>query len=677
MAKITINGISIDPATNGAALSRARLFSTDSASSDYILVQTSAPIDQEQQAGLEKLGATIVEYVPENTYICHYPPAALDEIRSLPFVSWANPYLRDFKIAASLRSEVPVGGVASLLSLPSTRALLGSTDRVTVDVVLHRHAEPEGVRARLAAAAGLDPAELKPGRHKIRLTVERRRLPDLAAIDQVRSIEPYVPPQLANSVACEILKADVVHAATSLQGEGQVIAVCDTGFDTGSTADVHPAFTGRVLKLYALGRSTASDPNGHGTHVAGSALGDGQSQILNTAIRGTAPRAGLVLQSILAADGSLGGLPDDLHDLFEPPYARDGARIHTNSWGSAVQGGYTAHCLEVDDFVWTHRDLVVCFAAGNDGADRQRRGVVDPGSLEAPGSARNCITVGATESLRPGFPDANAPLLYGEWWGWKFPVDPIHGDQVADNPDGTAAFSSRGPAAGNRIKPDVVAPGTAILSARSRIATGRVWADSADPLYVFDGGTSMATPLVAGCAAVIRQFLQARGVTQPGAALVKAMLINGAGLIPDQFVAPELEPAPNGSQGFGRVDLAATVGPYRPDETVDFVDEDRALNTGERTVTMHPVAAAGRTLKATLVWTDLPGEVLQNDLDLIVRAGGREWHGNMPSSSQAFDRANNVEQVIWPDIPAGEVEVVVQAYRTVQPQPYALVVRIS
>ena len=88
---------------------------------------------------------------------------------------------------------------------------------------------------------------------------------------------------------------------------------------------------------------------------------------------------------------------------------------------------------------------------------------------------------------------------------------------------------------------------------------------------------------------------------------------------------------------------------------------------------------AGRLLKVTLVWTDPPGESLQNDLDLIVRAAnGAERHGNMPVNASDFDRKNNVEQVVWPAAPSGNVEIVVRAHRiTLQPQSYALVIRIS
>src|SRR5439155_9321918 len=140
-----------------------------------------------------------------------------------------------------------------------------------------------------------------------------------------------------------------------------------TGFDKGSTTNVHPAFKGRVAKLYALGRpGKKNDPDGHGTHVAGSVLGAGNSTSLGIKVRGTAPKAKLVLQSVLDAGGNLGGLPEDLSQLFTPPYQTDKARIHTNSWGSVGNFGvYDQQAREVDQFVHDHRDMLICFAAGN------------------------------------------------------------------------------------------------------------------------------------------------------------------------------------------------------------------------------------------------------------------------------------------------------------------------
>jgi serine protease AprX len=674
MAKITINGISIDPQMDASRMAAANLATADSSLSNFILVQTTGPLNEAQKAQLTQLGATILEYVPESTYICRYPPSDLNRIRALPFVSWANIYLQGFKVATALRPN-PTPADANLLTASPVETL--SKDTVTVDVVLHKGVESEALREKIAAAAGLTASTLKLGRNKIRLTVQRRRLKDLAAIDEVRHIEPYFPPKLANNVARQILHADDVQLGGAFQGAGQIVAVADTGFDKGVSNDVHPAFTGRVLKLYPLGRpGDASDPDGHGTHVSGSVLGNGTMQD-GTAVRGTAPQAQLVLQSVLDSGGNLGGLPDDLHDLFTPPYKNDGARIHSNSWGGPPAGAYTSNSSEVDDFVWNNRDLVICFAAGNEGTDSQSRGIVDPGSVGSPGTAKNCITVGACENNRPGFPiGPGQPLLYGNGWPQNFPADPINSDQVANNPNGMVAFSSRGPTTNGRIRPDVLAPGTAVLSTKSRVATGSGWGPSTDPLYFYDGGTSMATPLVAGSAAIVRQYLQAQGLNNPSAALVKAMLINGSDIIPGQYVPSEVGTPPDISQGFGRVNLLRTIAPDPAAETVKFFDENVALDTGKQeSLLQGPV---GTSAKVTLVWTDPAGEALQNDLDLVVsNAAGQEWHGNMPAGSAGFDRANNVEQVILQTAAPDNITVVVRCFRATSPQSYALVVRIG
>lgn len=106
-----------------------------------------------------------------------------------------------------------------------------------------------------------------------------------------------------------------------LQGSDQVVAVADTGFDIGSTTDVHPAFKDRVLALIPMtSRSCPDDPNGHGTHVAGSVLGDGNSPKMGGNIQGTASKASLVLQSILNKTGGL-DVPANLWDLFIGPYS--------------------------------------------------------------------------------------------------------------------------------------------------------------------------------------------------------------------------------------------------------------------------------------------------------------------------------------------------------------------
>lgn len=682
MARITINGITTDPLAPApaTALAAESLMANDASNSNYILIQTKQPLDRAQKEELADLGATIQEYVPENTYLCSFEPSDLSPIRALPYVTWVNVYMQGFKVAPSLSASLPDRpGERDIFEIASLPAPTLSTASKTVDIVFHNGVNPEAIRERLAAAARLDPADLSLNQQKARLTVQAKYLPDIAAIDQVHHIEEVFPYELHNDVARRILRLETNPGpSVSFEGDGQIVAVADTGFDRGSTTDVHPAFQGRVARLYALGRpGNANDPAGHGTHVAGSVLGDGNSAVLGGRIRGTAPRARLVFQSVLDQFGRLGGLPSDLNDLFRPPYQQDNARVHTNSWGTPdplMAGVYNDNAKEVDQFVFRNRDCVILFSAGNEGRDGNSNGVIDGNSITPPSTAKNCITIGASENNRPTF-----TLTYRQGWPQDFPVEPIASDKVSNNPEGMVGFSGRGPTTNQRIKPDLVAPGTFILSTRSRATQDRGWALSGDDLFYFMGGTSMATPLVAGCAALVREFLiKNRGLQQPSAALVKAMLINGARDIAGQYLPSEASAIPNTAEGFGRVDMRSTVGPFATGETVTVTDENTTLDTGEQESHTVNVPANARLLKVTLVWTDPPGEALQNDLDLIVQLpDGQERHGNVGTAA-TFDRNNNVEQVTVSNPPAGATQVIVRAFRATQfAQSYALVIRTA
>ncbi len=370
MSIITINGISIDPSAPKPQLMALELDNANAHASDYVIVQTKLPLDKTQRATLAKAGADIIESVPGDAYICYFPKTSLAKLRALPFVAWADIYPKVVKISTSLLNVDPqLGGVGAARALMNAPGELDDS-RKTVDVVLHRDVDPKKVAKRIAEAAHLTQADVKIARGKARLVVKVRRLNDLAALDEVRHIEEVLPRRLANSIARKVLRVPTGAAIPGGEGAGEIVAVADTGFDKGSTTNVHPAFKGRVKKLYALGRpGRKDDPDGHGTHVAGSVLGDGVSTTEGV-IRGTAPKAKLVLQSVLDAHDGLGGLPDDLNDLFQRPYKTDKARIHTNSWGTPGNFGvYDQEAHEVDQFTYEHRDMLICFAAGNEGRD--------------------------------------------------------------------------------------------------------------------------------------------------------------------------------------------------------------------------------------------------------------------------------------------------------------------
>lgn len=216
----------------------------------------------------------------------------------------------------------------------------------------------------------MNSAGLSVEHNKVRLTCDADDISRIEKLDAVRAIEQHVPVTLYNNLARGDLEIDSMgingeHAPKSqYEGKGQVIAVSDTGFDTGSKTDTHLAFTGRVRALLPVGRKSTGQTNdfqGHGTHVAGSVLGDGFSVEMGGKIRGSAPKAELVMQSLAMSSGHL-SVPMNLWDLFTDPYLDHEARIATNSWGPKWESvgyrqvGYDSEANALDQFVWHNQD---------------------------------------------------------------------------------------------------------------------------------------------------------------------------------------------------------------------------------------------------------------------------------------------------------------------------------
>jgi hypothetical protein len=422
------------------------------------------------------------------------------------------------------------------------------------------------------------------------------------------------------------------------------------------------------------------------------------------------------LCSLLYPDGYyLTGIPDDLRMLFQQAYDA-GARIHSNSWGSAVAGDYTADSAYADEFVWGHKDMLVSFSAGNEGTDANSDGAVDNDSIGSPATAKNVLTVGASENARPSWPcdtglaysscasqgGQNSIFSYGSAWPADFPANPLASDPSAGNAGQMAGFSSRGPTDDSRIKPDVVAPGTWILSGYSDLYQQGYdaqanpqngawqydgWGFPMNAQYKYMGGTSMSNPLAAGGAAIVRDYYkEAKGVMSASAALVKATLVNSAVDMADENndgVDDNDFPIPNNHEGWGRVDLAKATG-----GSLNFTDVSTGLSTGASTSYASDVTTGGGALKVTLVWSDYPSTAsasvnLVNDLDLTLTApgGGSVYRGNVfaggwSTSGGSLDRRNNVENVYVQGAASGTWTITVAGFNVPNgPQPYALVVQ--
>lgn len=562
-ALIRLQAFSFDPLAGEPELGASLSAAASAAGDATYLVQFRGPVQDEWKAAAARAGARLYGYVPDYALIARMDAATAQSVGDLPDVRWVGLYHPAYRLAPDLlrvQAAAPTIETLTLLTLP--------------DVDLGELA------GRVEALGGVVVGQARNSLSGIlRLRIASGQVMTLARQDGVLWVEPYFEPELHNDVGGTIMRADTVRQNLGLYGAGQVVAVADTGLDLGSPTDLHQDFQGRLLQAYCLGRSAPcdwSDRDGHGTHVAGSVLASGAASNSNPAghqyagsYAGAAPEAQLVFQSLEAADGSLGGIPADDGDLMRQAYPH-GARVHTNSWGGPTgnidgvrqYGGYDASSRNVDIATWEQKDVLALFSAGNNGTDNDRNGVVDPDSVGSPGTAKNVLTVGASENLRPTITD-----YWGDGWPNNFPVNPLAGDLIANNANGLAAFSSRGPTDDGRIKPDVAAPGTYILSTRSRHPNvGNAWG-AFNQHYYYQGGTSMATPLTAGAAALVREWLvTVRGLANPSGALMKAMLINGAAdMSPGQYgVGPQQEGPnyrPNIVSGWGRVDLVESLMP--------------------------------------------------------------------------------------------------------------------
>jgi subtilisin family serine protease len=592
----------------------------DSAGRGLYVVQFAGAVKEAYKSAVTRLGAELGDYLPENAFLVRMDERQRSEVAAMGFVKGVAPYTPAYKLDQALTS-LPEG--AQQLVRITT---FGASAKGTLGALSAMGAAPEAV-----------------GIGAVTARVNRASLRQLIQATDVVFVEPMAENHLLNDTAGTVMGVPPVWQ-NGLDGKGQVVAVTDTGLDTGKNdSSMHPDFQGQIKGLVALGKpGDASDTLAHGTHVAGSVLGTGKAS--DGLYKGTAPGAKLYFQAVEDAKGSLSGIPEDLTQLFKPAYEA-GARIHTNSWGvPATQGGtvYDGQSAAVDRFMWEHPDYTILFAAGNDG-DHDRNGQTNYGTVSTPGTAKNAITVGASQNNRPA-------------------------KQMGDNIKGMASFSSRGPTADGRVKPDIVAPGTWILSARSSIAADdKFWGNhESNEQYGYMGGTSMATPLTAGATALVRQFyVEKLGVT-PRADLLKATLINGAVAMDANLTWKD--------SGWGRVDINNSLygRPFK------FVNGDKALATGDAASYSYTVKE-GKPFKVTLAWTDYPAnpsaeKTLVNDLDLTVLGPDGEVLGNHMIAKGA-DRLNNVENVAVAAPKAGTYTVTVKGYNIPQgPQRFSLVV---
>jgi subtilisin-like proprotein convertase family protein len=639
------------------------------------VVQFVGPVKGAWVDSLRATGATIVTYTAQNAYIVHGDAAAL----------------------VGLAKDDAVRGVTRFTAADKTAPGIPASG--TVGVAVQTLAGPPGAAAREIVAAGerLRPDSELNGVVTKFAALDAARVDELAADLGVVAVEPAVEPKLLDERAAEIIRGRLTGGTTPV-GPGYLAFLNAEGFptsrmrftvditDEGIDKGILPPPAGSHNDLFVNGNAAAAtrldyhqefgtDPDprdcgGHGTNVASIATGFNtqtgadreDAQGFNYGL-GIAPRARVGNTKIFTCTNTFSpGVP--FSTLRSNAYA-EGARISNNSWGSTVGGAYNTDSQTMDALTRDaqpgtagNQQLVHVFSAGNDG-----NSVGGPANtIGAPGTAKNVITVGASESVRAtgtdgcGVTDAGANSA----------KDIIH-------------FSSRGPTDDGRIKPDVVAPGTHVTGAQPQVGVDYDGSGTCTPqfpggstLYSLVSGTSQAAPEISGLSALIRDWYdreESPGAQVPSPALTKAILVNTAtdvvgGNDGQGFTNHHI---PTQIQGWGRGNLGNVVdGTAR-----EFVDQTQRLSaTGQRRRNVYSVVDDTEPLKVTLAWSDTPGpttgDAFVNDLDLVVHAGGATYKGNVFANGQSTtggtaDPRNNVENVFLPAGTSGSFAVDVNA----------------
>ncbi len=295
-------------------------------------------------------------------------------------------------------------------------------------------------------------------------------------LTHVKDLEGLISVEMDTHITAQMNRvSDIIEARWAHErgylGKGIGVAIVDTGIC------LHKDFVegrNRVIafKDFLNGRQEPYDDNGHGTHVAGIIGGNGYSS--KGKYTGVAPECHFIVVKVLdqRGDGNISDVLAGLQWIIDNR-KRYNIRIVNISVGTAAKESLDENSLLVQgvNAVWDS-GIVVVVAAGNNGPG--------PMSISTPGISRKVITVGSSD------------------------------DNIAVEVFGTRAkdYSGRGPTPYCIKKPDIVAPGSNIISCNiSRFLNknaGMKYQQTDNPMmYTIKSGTSMATPVVSGAIALL------------------------------------------------------------------------------------------------------------------------------------------------------------------------------
>jgi serine protease AprX len=354
----------------------------------------------------------------------------------------------------------------------------------TVDVIIQFNQTPQARHFEAIAARG---GRLRFSLQHIQGAAYRIPVKLLTWLEQHPDVA-YVSPDRPNKVAFDdeipAVMADIARQQYALDGTGVGVAVIDSGVFNHDDLQTADKSASRIVysESFVAGDPSTNDAYGHGTHVAGIIAGNGQdSQGTSHPYIGLAPNANIINLRVL--DGNGAGSDSQVIAAIQRAIQLQSTyniRVINLSLGRNIFESYAQDPLcQAVEAAW-QAGIVVVVAAGNNGRDNSH-GTDGYATIEAPGNDPAVITVGATKTN-------STP--------WR--VD-----------DTIASYSSKGPTLVDHfVKPDLVAPGNRIVSLESpgsTLASAYSSLDLQGGEYMRLSGTSMATPVVAGAAALMIQ----------------------------------------------------------------------------------------------------------------------------------------------------------------------------
>jgi hypothetical protein len=697
MTKFKFGQYAFDTTLGSPAFTEELKTYSDVTETNYYFVKFNAPVKAEWKADMEAKGAKIKTTVDGYTVLVNIAPSMVQTLQAEPYVMWVGEYYPAYKISSEVASAVGTikmdvmtppeyrGYVASRIGRLFQKLGTGSFDEMA-----SRYETRGGLGfLRINADASLVTSIARIPNVYYIIRFDQQSIDNAFQHGQVQSgasTSIGAPATLvagAYGAAVPIWNMGIFGQTNPQTGQPIVVGSSDSGVRldhdmirqgtiTNANWDTSNGYaegnynfsvtTHRKIVRYAIGAETqwdkiANTAPDHGAHTTGTVAGYDNPVAGTSANDGVAPGAKISFYDIGNNTATSVYPPADYSVMWN--LARiDGARSYTQSWGSAYQTSYTGDMYDIDMFAYTYPTFMYTWSAGNSGTGAN--------TIGQQAESKNTIAVGAYTD--------------------------------GANSMNSATFSSNGPTFDGRLKPDIMAPGTATTSVNSAGTNG----------YTDMDGTSMAAPNAQGGIALMAQYflqgwyptgaLVAGNAFDPSSSLIRACLINGCEQMTGATRAynngnGNSMAYPNSAQGWGRMDLDNSLMFAADALKMQCFDGDNGVETGKYVEYTYRVAAVGTPLKVTIAWNDYPAAIgstnaLVNDLDLTVTNGANVYKGNVftgtigtattpANSAFAADHKNNVEQV-WvapASAVAGTWVIRVTGYNVpVAPQPFAIVI---